>query len=230
VSSVTILVPCYNESKTIIQLLKQVNDQNFDTISMEVIVVNDGSSDNTLELLKANPNLYTKLVNMPQNGGKGAAVKAGLKEATGKYILFQDADLEYDPRDYKLLFEVALDYDADVIYGSRFLAPKKTRVAYFWNKVGNRLITLFFNILNNTTFTDIYSCYLMYKRELIDPDELKTFGWEQQAEILSLSIQRGKVFYEVPISYYGRSHEEGKKIRAYHIIGVFKTILFKRFF
>jgi hypothetical protein len=114
--------------------------------------------------------------------------------------------------------------------GSRMVAPEYTRVSYFWNKVGNRLITLIFNVLNNTTFTDIYSCYLIYKRDLVDLDQIISDGWEQHAEILSLASQNAVNMYEVPISYHGRTHSEGKKIRAHHIIGIVWMIIKKRIF
>src|SRR5208283_3798758 len=117
-----------------------------------------------------------------------------------------------------------------IVMGSRIAAPPCTRVAYFWHKVGNRLITFMFNVMNNTTFTDVYTCYLVFRRSLVKPEELKTLGWEQQAEILSLAVRRGRVYYEVPISYYGRTYDEGKKIRAVHVLAVIKTIVGQRLF
>jgi glycosyltransferase involved in cell wall biosynthesis len=229
-TTVSILIPVYNEEATIIELLKVVSQQRIDGVDFEVIVIDDGSMDRTVELLKANSDLYTKLIEQRQNGGKGAAVKAGLKDASGDYVLFQDADLEYDPGDYQQLMLPLLRFDADVIMGSRFLAPSFVRVSYFWHKVGNYLITFVFNIFNNTTFTDVYSCYLMFRRSLIDPEQLQTSGWEQHAEILSKVIGEGKSFYEVPISYQGRTYEEGKKIRAHHAISVIWTIIKMRLF
>ena len=228
--SVSILIPAFNEEKTILQILEKVKAVKFDGVDMEVIVIDDGSQDKTVELLEANPKLYQTLIKMPANGGKGAAVKAGIAAASGDYILFQDADLEYDPADYRRLFSPALEYQADVIMGSRFIAPACMRVSYFWHKVGNCLITFIFNILHNTAFTDIYSCYLMYRRDLVDPNNLKTLGWEQQAEILSTAVQNGKVFYEVPINYHGRTYEDGKKIRAHHTIPVVWTMFRMRIF
>lgn len=228
--TVSVLIPAYNEEQTILTLLKQVNAVKAKQVKLQIIVVDDGSRDKTVEILEANPDLYQNLVKMPMNGGKGAAVQAGLRVATGDYVLFQDADLEYDPAEYVRLFEAARKFDADIVMGSRFIAPQLIRVTYFWHKVGNKLISLFFNILNNTAFTDIYSCYLMYRRSLVDPDNLKTFGWEQQAEILSIAVQNGKVFYEVPISYHGRTYDDGKKIRAHHALGVLWTSFKMRFF
>ena len=119
-------------------------------------------------------------------------------------------------------------FQADVVIGSRFVAPECTRVFNFWHKIGNNVISFLFNLLNNTTFTDIYSCYLLYRRSLVDPQELKSSGWEQQAEILSLAVARGIQLYEVPISYFGRSYDDGKKIRAHHTAGVIWMLLLKR--
>tara|TARA_Y100001960_G_C14565843_1_gene773205 strand:+ start:337 stop:1005 length:669 start_codon:yes stop_codon:yes gene_type:complete len=222
-------VPVYNEEATIIDLLNKVNAQTHESFDLEIIVVNDGSTDNSLELLETNSNLYSHLVTLPKNKGKGGAVKAGLKKATGKYVLFQDADLEYDPEDYKLLLHPIREFDADVVMGSRMIAPNYTRVHYFWHKIGNNLITLIFNLLYNTTFTDVYSCYLLYRKDLINPDSLRTLGWEQHAEILAKSTKNAKVIYEVPINYHGRGYDEGKKIKAYHIIAVLWTMLRERF-
>ena len=123
-----------------------------------------------------------------------------------------------------------VDFDVDVVMGSRFLAPQFTRVHYFWHKVGNWGLTLIFNILNNTTFTDIYCCYLIYRKSLVPLEKIKTIGWEQHGEILSLAIKNGEVFFEVPITYRGRSYDEGKKIRGFHIFKILYTITMTRFF
>jgi len=228
--TISVLIPVYNEEATILQILKKVNAVKHKGVRFEVLVIDDGSKDRSIELLEANPNLYSKLLQMPSNGGKGAAVKHGLSEASGDYILFQDADLEYDPADYVKLLYPVVEHNADVVMGSRFMAPACIRVSYFWHKVGNRLITFIFNILNNTTFTDVYSCYLMFRRDLVDPNRLKTLGWEQHAEILSIAVQNSKVFYEVPVNYHGRTYEDGKKIRAHHTIAVVWTMFKKRLF
>jgi len=201
-----------------------------DGVEFEVIVIDDCSTDRTVELLEGRPDLYSKFIKQPKNGGKGAAVKAGLREATGDFILFQDADMEYDPTEYPKLLKPVIDFDADIVMGSRMVASQCTRVSNFWHKVGNRLITLIFNVLNNTTFTDVYSCYLLYRHDLVDPKSLITDGWEQHAEILSRAVAKAKAMYEVPISYYGRSYAEGKKIKAYHAIAVIWTILVRRLF
>lgn len=226
---ISIVIPVYNEEKTILEVLTRVRAQSFDGVAFEVIVVNDGSKDGTRQKLDDNPSLYDQVIHQPKNGGKGAAVKAGLMAATGDYILFQDADLEYDPEDYGKLMMPVTRFSADVVMGSRMVGPEYTRVHYFWNKVGNRVITFLFDVLFNSTFTDIYSCYLLYRRSLLDPGELVTEGWEQQAEILCRIIPRADGVYEVPINYRGRTYEEGKKIRAHHAAVVIYTIILRRF-
>ena len=226
----SILVPAFNEENTIIEILEKVSKVEIEGVKKEIIVIDDCSVDNTLSLLEKNKNLYDLLIRMKQNSGKGAAIKEGLKEATGNYILFQDADLENDPLDYKKLIEPVLRFNADLVIGSRLLSSQLTRVYYFWHKVGNKFLTFLFNVLNNTTFTDIYSCYVIFKANLIDADNLSTSGWEQQAEILSKVVANSKSFYEVPVNYYGRTYEEGKKIRPYDAISVIFTIISKRIF
>jgi len=226
----SVLIPAHNEKATILELLGHVARQNIDGVRMEVVVIDDGSEDGTVALLEKNPTLYTTLIKRLHRGGKGAAILDGLRATTGDYILFQDADLEYDPDDYEKLLRPVLDFDAGIVMGSRLVASPCTRVSYFWHKFGNRLITFIFNILNNTTFTDIYSCYLLFRRELVDPATLKTTGWEQQAEILSKAVAKAPRMYEVPIRYYGRTYAEGKKIKAYHALAVIRAIVVGRLF
>ena len=227
---ISIIIPAFNEEKTIIEILKRVNRQTNKGIELEIIVIDDSSTDSTKELLISNSDLYTKFISLDKNLGKGGAVKEGLKIASGTYILFQDADLEYNPEEYSKIFKMIEDFDADVVIGSRFLSPEFTRVHYFFHKMGNRIITGLFNLIYNTTFTDIYSCYLCFRRELIDPLKLKSNGWSQHAEILGTAINKSKIFYEVPISYSGRTFEEGKKIKARHTFSVIYMIIKKRLF
>lgn len=227
---ISVIIPVYNEQDTIILILKKVNEQKIDDVEFEIIVIDDGSTDNSLNLLKENHYLYSKIIEQEINTGKGGAVKAGLKAATGDYILFQDADLEYDPLDYNKLLLPIKKFNADLVIGSRLIAPPLTRVHYFWNKKGNEFITTVFNVLNNTTFTDIYTGYLVYRRILIDPNKIETVGWEQQAEILSKLVKVSKGYYEVPISYYGRTYEDGKKIHPKHAIRIIFVIIKEKFF
>jgi len=222
---VTVLVPAYNEAETIVQLLERVSEQRIEGVRFEVVVVDDGSEDETVAVVEARPELYTRLVRLPHNQGKGGAVIVGLEVAAGDFVLFQDADLEYDPADYGRLLQPVTRFGADIVMGSRLIAPELTRVHYFWHKLGNRGITFLFNLLHNTTFTDIYSCYILFRRSLISPAELRSRGWGQQAELLSLAARRANVIYEAPISYHGRTYGEGKKIRARHVLDVIAMML-----
>ena len=223
---VSIIIPVYNEEKTIIDILEKVNHQKINSISMEIIVINDGSKDHSLELLKNNPQLYAKLINLEKNKGKGGAVREGLKSAVGDYILFQDADMEYDPSEYEKLLEPIIKQDADIVMGSRLMTSSLTRRGgYARNRIGNNFITSLFNLLNNTSLTDIYSGYLIFRRSNITPSKLRTDGWEQQAEILSKIIRKSSKIYDVPIVYHGRTYEEGKKIKPRHILHIIGTII-----
>ena len=227
---ISIIIPVFNEEKTVIDLLKKVNKQKSGDYFLEIIVINDGSSDDSKKLLTNNKDLYSKFINLEKNLGKGGAVIEGLKVARGDFILFQDADLEYNPEDYKKIFRVIDEFNAEVVIGSRNLSPEYTRVYNYFHKLGNKFITGLFNLLFNTTFTDIYSCYLCIKRDLVNPEKLKSKGWEQHAEILATAIKNSSVYYEVPISYSGRSFEEGKKIRGRHVFAVIYMIFKKKIF
>ena len=225
----SILVPVFNEEKTILSVLKRIHETKISDTDYEIIVINDGSTDNTKTLLENNNDLYTSLINNTRNSGKGFSVKQGLKKASGEYIIFQDADLEYDPIEFEKFINVCKKFNADVVLGSRFNYSDYTRSHNILNKIGNHILTFVFNLFYNTTFTDIYSCYLCFKRELLEPSQLKTDGFDQHAEILSKAVKKGDRFYEVPISYNGRSHAEGKKIKFYHFFSVILRIFIERF-
>ncbi len=227
---VTIIVPIFNEENTIIEILNRISSEDIKDPSLEIIVIDDCSTDTSVELLKQNSDLYDNLIELKKNLGKGGAVREGLKEANGSYVLFQDGDLEYSPSDYKKIFKMLEEFNADVVIGSRFLSPEYTSIHYYFHKLGNRFITFLFNLLYNTTFTDIYSCYLCFRRDLISPEKLKSNGWSQQAEILATAVKSSKNFFEVPISYSGRTFEEGKRIKARHVFGVIYMIIKKRMF
>ncbi|MSO85772.1 MAG: glycosyltransferase family 2 protein, partial [Rhodospirillales bacterium] len=145
--AVSVIIPAFNERATILEVLRAVRAQTIDGVRFEIIVIDDGSSDGTGDMVQANPELCDRLIRLPKNQGKGGAVIAGLKAATGDYVLFQDADLEYDPADYAHMLAPVLRFDADLVMGSRLMAPRYTRVFYFWHKVGNRTLTFIFNIL-----------------------------------------------------------------------------------
>jgi glycosyltransferase involved in cell wall biosynthesis len=225
----SILIPVYNEEKTLLNILKRINECKIDNFDFETIIINDGSDDNTFNVIKENSDLYDKVINLDKNRGKGYAVKSGLKIATGDYVIFQDADLEYDPKDFIKFTNLINKFSVDVIIGSRFNYSDYTRSHNIANKFGNYILTLFFNLLYNTTFTDIYSCYLAFRKDILDVDKLKTDGFEQHAEILCKIVKKSDKFYEVPINYNGRSAKEGKKIKFYHFFTVIYRILIERF-
>ena len=225
----SVIVPLYNEERTIIKVLNRLSEIKKQDFVYEVIVINDGSTDNSLSLLEQNKDLYDQLITYEKNNGKGYAVLKGLESAKGKYIIFQDADLEYDPKDFLKFVNLINNFEPDLILGSRLNYSDFTRSHNILNKFGNMFITLIFNLFYNTTFTDIYSCYLCYKKELINEKELKSKGFGQHAEILCEVVKKGKKFYEVPISYNGRTYEDGKKIKFYHIFEVLYRIVFGKF-
>ena len=162
----SIIIPTYNEQKTIIDVLKKINDNKPNLFKYEIIVIDDGSTDDSRKLLENNKHLYNKLLFNETNRGKGFSVKKGLIESSGTHVIFQDADFEYDPVEFKKFEKIFSDFDADGIIGSRFVYSNYTRSHNILNKIGNTILTFIFNILYNTTFTDIYSCYFAFKKDL----------------------------------------------------------------
>jgi glycosyltransferase involved in cell wall biosynthesis len=221
----SIIIPAYNEEKTIIKILEKIKNNSSDFFKYEVIVIDDASTDQSRKLLEDNKHLYDKLLINETNKGKGFCVKKGISNASGSHIIFQDADLEYDPVDFKKFEKIFLDFDADGIIGSRFVYSNYTRSHNILNKIGNTILTFIFNLLYNTTFTDIYSCYFAFKKNLLNVNELRTKGFEQHAEILCKVIKNGNKFYEVPINYNGRNASEGKKIKPHHFFLVLFEIV-----
>ncbi len=225
----SIIVPTYNEEKTIIKILEKIKNNSSDFFKYEVIVIDDASTDQSSKLLEDNKHLYDKLLINETNKGKGFSVKRGISSASGTHVIFQDADLEYNPGDFKKFEKIFIDFDADGIIGSRFVYSNYTRSHNILNKIGNTILTFVFNLLYNTTFTDIYSCYFAFKKNLLNVEELRTKGFEQHAEILCKVIKKGNKFYEVPISYNGRNNSEGKKIKPHHFFLVLFEIIRRRF-
>ena len=227
----SIIIPCLNEEDSIAEIIARCLAADTLGLDIEILVVDDGSQDRSPGIVKdlEEKDPQIRLVRQARNLGKGAAIRRGFSLAMGDLMLVQDADLEYDPAQYGALLTPVDGQNADVVIGSRFLAPTYVRVHYFWHLVGNKFLTLIFNMLYNLTFTDIYSCYLLYRRNLIDPEKLRSDGWEQHAEILCYAARRGDRLYEVPISYAGRTYDEGKKIRFWHALPVLWMIVSRRF-
>lgn len=204
----SIVIPVYNEEETVLALINRVLEQDFD---MELVVVDDGSKDNTREVLKSITDERVRIFYQDVNQGKGAALRRGFKEATGDIVLIQDADLEYDPAEYGKLLGPILDGRADVVYGSRFLGGPH-RVLFFWHYLGNKFLTLLSNMTTNLNLTDMETCYKVFKREVIQSIPLKCDRFGFEPEITAKLSKRKWRIYEVPISYSGRDYSEGKKI------------------
>lgn len=224
----SILIPVYNEKNYILEVLKNVNLQkkNYD---LEIIISDDGSTDGTKKILKDNKNLYDFFIDESINQGKGMAVNKAIEKATGDYLLIQDADLEYNPNDYKKMFTPAIECDADVVYGSRFLGGRYIRLHFYWHYLANKILTNLTNIFTNLNMSDMETGYKLFKNSVIKSIKIeeKSFGIEPE---ITIKLAKKKViFYEVPISYNGRSYAEGKKIKLKDaFIGI--LCIFKYFF
>jgi len=208
---ITVLIPIFNEVNTLRIILQKVEEANFCGLEKEIILIDDFSTDGTLEILNELKDKY-KILYHDKNMGKGAALRTGFEHATGDIIVIQDADLEYDPVDYEPLVKLILDDKADVAYGSRLSGGMPSRSFMFTHLLGNKVLTLMTNILYNTTLTDMETCYKAFRADFIKGIQIKSNRFDFEPEITAKVLKKGARLYELPVSYYGREYNEGKKI------------------
>jgi glycosyltransferase involved in cell wall biosynthesis len=222
----SVVMPVFNEKETIREILAQVRGVN---MVSQIVVVDDFSMDGTREILQdeAARDETLTLVLHDRNRGKGAGVRSGVERATGDIIIIQDADLEYDPRDYPALIRPIVEGRVKVVYGSRFLGPRKDML--FWHMVGNKFLTLVTNILYDSTLSDMETCYKVMRADVAKSLNIKSDRWGIDPEITAKVLKRRNRIFEVPISYYGREYDEGKKIRGRDVFVVLWTLFKYRF-
>jgi glycosyltransferase involved in cell wall biosynthesis len=212
----SIVIPCYNEAQTLKECVNRVLDIADDTLSLEIIIVDDHSTDNSYSIAGEMESNHSevKVFRQEKNLGKGAALRTGFKHASGDYVAVQDADLEYDPSDLKRLLNPLMEGKADVVFGSRFLSTGAHRVLYFWHSIGNRLLTFLSNMFTDLNLTDMETCYKVFRRDVIQAIDIKEDRFGVEPEIVAKVAHMRLRIFEMGISYYGRTYAEGKKIGA----------------
>tara|TARA_E500000178_G_scaffold353070_1_gene418029 strand:- start:1561 stop:2247 length:687 start_codon:yes stop_codon:yes gene_type:complete len=226
---ISVLIPCYNEKNTVEEIVSRIN--NLSNLDIEIIIIDDCSNDGTREILKDKiKDKVSKIIYNETNHGKGYSLKKGIDAANGEIILIQDADLEYNPKEYYKLIRPILDGNADVVYGSRFIGGDERRILFFWHTVANRLLTLLSNMFTNLNLTDMETCYKVYKSEIIKKIDLKEKGFGFDPEITAKISKLKPRIYEVGISYFGRTYDEGKKIGLKDAFIVLKCIIIYNLF
>jgi glycosyltransferase involved in cell wall biosynthesis len=225
-SLLSVVVPVFNERNTVAEIIRRMRAVDL-PLRLEVVVVNDGSSDGSEKVLGALADSTVKVINHPQNRGKGAAVRTGISAARGDLILIQDADLEYDPDDWPSLLAPVLKGKARVVYGSRFTGERKNMLPSHW--IGNRMLTLVTNLLYRSTLSDMETCYKLFDRRVLEGITIESQRFEFEPEITAKVLKSGERIYEVPISYAGREMSEGKKITWRDGLGAITTLLRYRF-
>jgi len=228
--TLSVIVPVYDERETLAEIVRRIRSIDLSALflTIEILLVDDGSTDGTRDMLPGLAELPgVRVLLLPHNQGKGAAVRTGIEYARGDFLLVQDADLEYDPRDYPILLRPILEGRSAVVYGSRFLGEHKAM--YFWHQVGNKFLTTIANILYNTTLTDMETCYKLCTREVARSFTLKQNRWGFDPEMTAKILKRGHRIYEVPISYNGREFDDGKKINWRDALVVIAALIRYRF-
>jgi glycosyltransferase involved in cell wall biosynthesis len=226
---ISVLIPCFNEKSTIEQIVDKINK--LENLSLEIIIIDDNSIDGTKEILNDKiKNQVSQIIFNKENHGKGYCIKKGIEAANGNIILIQDADLEYDPREYFKLIKPIKDNKADVVYGSRFIGGDERRILFFWHSIANKLLTILSNMFTNLNLSDMETCYKVFKKDLIKNIDLKEQGFGFDPEITAKLAKQKPRIYEVGISYFGRTYEEGKKITLKDAFIVLKCIIIYNLF
>ena len=226
---ISVLIPCFNEKDTIEKIVDKINK--LKNLNLEIIIIDDKSIDGTREILDSKlQNQVSQIIFNEENHGKGYCIKRGIEAATGDVILIQDADLEYDPKEYYKLIKPINEGNADVVFGSRFIGGDERRILFIWHTIANKMLTLLSNMFTNLNLTDMETCYKVFKKDLIKKIDLKEKGFGFDPEITAKLAKQKPRIYEVGISYFGRTYDEGKKINLKDAFIVLKCIVIYNLF